>query len=344
VGRPNANPFAAFGRADQAVDVAYALDDGMPFPDWTPPLLTTDEAEAGYAAGERFAVIAGDPANPTAGLVLDRRNQRLALRLADPPLQLVYDGEPLALTEALWTDAEGQQCWARRASDVEVRVARRPIGALVWVEELLARREAGEDANAAWPDFGDWPALAALPPAPWTEPDGLELMDADGWLLDAWEACGVTQTWRELGKKYDAPRAFGLPPDVQAKLAAPLGWQPAGRRWRKADEIAGIGGKGATVVTVVTDAMFAAGAGASGEVVTTVTAGKVQIALGLPVATARLEIRRGERLGSPSYPRPSTGAQVAVTAMLEAGGVAHAAAVQAVRDGHLPAEWASAFG
>ncbi len=339
----SATPFAAFAASDLSLGIAYALDDGMPFPDWTPPLLTDTEAEAGYAAGERMAVIAGDPANPAAGLVLDRRNQRLALRLADPPLQLAYDGEPLALTEAFWTDAQGHQCWGRRTSQVQVRVAQRPAGALVWVEELLARHPGSADATAIWPEFGDWSALATVPAPPWIMGGELDLIDADGWILDAWGTSGVTRTWRELGKKYDAPRAFGLPPDVQAKLAEPLGWIAAGRRWRKADEVPAAlsGGRAATVVT---DAMFAAGAGASGEIVTTVTSGDVQIVLGLPVATARLEIRRGERLGSPSYPRPSTGAQVAVTAMLETGGVAHEAVVEAIRGGRLPAAWASTFG
>ena len=314
----------------------------MPFPDWSPPLLTADEAAAGYAAGERVAVIAGDPANPVAGLVLDRGNARLALRQAEPALQVVYSGDPLSLADVLWMDGAGRQCWGRRVSDVQVRVARRPAAALVWVEELLAHRSSTADEPVDWPAFGDWPAVAAISSPPWSGPGDLDLIDADGWLLDAWEACGVTQTWRELGKRYDAPRAFGLPPDVQAKLAEPLGWQAAGRRWRLADEVRmAAGGSGAVIVT---DAMFAAGAGASGEIVTTVTSGEVQIVLGLPVATARLEIRRGERLGSPSYPRPSTGTQVAVTAMLEAGTVAHQAVVEAVRDGRLPPEWAGVFG
>ena len=44
-------------------------------------------------------MIAGDPADPTVGVVLDRRNGRLAVRVAEPPVQLVYAGAALALTE-----------------------------------------------------------------------------------------------------------------------------------------------------------------------------------------------------------------------------------------------------
>ena len=111
-----------------------------------------------------------------------------------------------------------------------------------------------------------------------------------------------------------------------------------GRKWRKADEIETDGGGQAVIIT---DAVFSAGAGASGEIVTTVTAGNVEIALDLPSATARSEMRNGKRPGS--YPRPSTGAQVAVTAILEAGGAAHDAAVAAVIAGQLPSRWATVF-
>jgi hypothetical protein len=326
-------PFADF---ESGADLAYALDDGMPFPGWTPPLLTDAEAAAGYEAGERMAVIAGDPADPSSGLVLDRRNVRLALRCADPAIQLVYAGEPLALAEALWWDSEDRECWARRTSPHELRISRRPRGAAIWVEEFLAHVAAHDRELVDWPEFGEWAALTSIEAAPWIGQDVLELVDADGWMLDALEAAGVTASWRELGRKYDAPRAFGLPPEVQEKLAIPLGWEAAGRRWRKSDEIAGTEAEPATEVT--TDAMFAAGAGASGEVVTTVSRGKVKVVLGLPAAVGRTETRAGKP-ASPSHPRPSTGAQVAVTAMLEAGGVAHDAIVQAVRDGALPTGW-----
>jgi hypothetical protein len=328
-----AGPFAAFTTSD----LAYATDDGMPFPGWAPPLLTDDEARAGYEAGERMAVIAGDPADPTAGLVLDRRNARLTVRTTDPTMQLSYAGAGLALIEALWT-ADDHQCWARRASAVQLRVARRRIGAVVWTEELLAHAPDGESETLDWPEFGEWAALANTGAAPWVGKDALELIDADGWLLDAWESIDLLAQWRDLGRRYDAPRAFGLPAETQAKLAEPLGWNAVGRKWRKAAEIQTGGGPDAVVVT---DAVFSAGAGASGEIVTTVTAGKVEIAVDLPSATARSEMRHGKRPGS--YRRPSTGAQVAVTAILEAGGAAHDAAVDAVRAGRLPEQWATVF-
>jgi len=328
------SPFAAF----TSRDLAYAADDGMPFPGWAPPLLTDQEARTGYEAGERVAVIAGEPADPVAGLVLDRRNARLTVRTADPAMQLSYAGAELALAEALWL-AEEQQCWARRASAVQLRIARRPRGAVVWTEEFLAHAPDGETETVSWPEFGDWAALAEAGTAPWVGEGALELIDADGWILDAWEAIELLDVWRELGRRYDAPRAFGLPQETAAKLAEPLGWQAAGRKWRKADELELPGEAHATVVT---DAIFSAGAGASGEIVTTVTAGEVQIVLDLPSATARSEMRHGRRPGS--YPRPSTGAQVAVTAILEAGGAAHDAIVDAVRAGQLPEQWATVFG
>ncbi len=138
------SPFAPF--AGQT-DLVYACDDGMPFPDWIPPLLSESEARDGYAAGERIAVIAGDPANPVAGLVLDRRNAHLALRTADPVLLLVYEKDPLAVAEVTWWDAEGRECWGRRIAPRQVRVARRPRGAVLWVEELLAWRAADADPD-----------------------------------------------------------------------------------------------------------------------------------------------------------------------------------------------------
>jgi hypothetical protein len=325
-----ASPFAAF----TSRDLAYAADDGMPFPGWAPPLLTDDEARAGYEAG---AVIAGDPGDPTAGLVLDRDNARLTVRTADPAMQLSYAGKDLALSEALWVNAD-HQCWARRASAVQLRVSRRPMGAVVWTEELLAHAPDGESETLDWPEFGGWAALAEAGPAPWVGEGALELIDADGWLLDAWEDIELLAQWRDLGRRYDAPRAFGLPAETQAKLAEPLGWNAVGRKWRKADEVERDDGGQAVVVT---DALFSAGAGASGEIVTTVTAGNVEIAVDLPSATARSEMRHGKRPGS--YPRPSTGAQVAVTAILEAGGAAHDAAVAAVIAGHLPSQWATVF-
>lgn len=329
-------PFDAFAGAD----VSYALDDGMPFPGWTPSLLTDAQAEAGYAAGERIAVIAGDPADPVAGLVLDTRNARLAVRRADPACQLVYSGAELTLAEAVWTDAEGRQCWGRRAAAHRVHVSRRPTGAWIWIEELLAHAPAGSAESIAWPTFGQWGELASAGPPPWVQEDALDLIDADGWILDALEDAGVITQWRALDRKYDAPRAFGLPAEMQVKLAEPLGWEAAGRRWRKSEQIETQGENPDALV--VTDALFAAGAGASGEIVTTVTCGTVTVAVDLPTATPRVEARRGESPGAPA--RPSTGAQVAVTAILETGGQAHDAVVSAVKAGSVPAQWPSVFG
>ena len=156
-----AGPFAAFATSD----LAYAADDGMPFPGWAPPLLTDDEARAGYEAGERIAVIAGDPADPVAGLVLDRRNAHLAVRTADPSLQLSYGGAETALAEAVWTAGE-HQCWARRASPAQLRVSRRSLGAVVWTDELLAHAPDGDGETVGWPEFGEWATLSDTP-APW---------------------------------------------------------------------------------------------------------------------------------------------------------------------------------
>lgn len=327
-------PFAAF----RETDLAYARDDGMPFPGWAPPLLSDDDARAGYQAGARVAVIAGDPADPVAGLVLDKDNGRLALRQAEPPLQLSYAGAELSLAEAVWRDAGGRECWARRISPGQLRVARRPPGAAVWVEELLAFVSADPGEQIDWPAFGDWHALGNGGTPPWIGEGALRLIDADGWILDALESVSVPQQWRELGRKYDAPRAFGLPPEVQAKLAEPLGWRPAGRKWRKMEEV-NLDVSSSLAAVIVTDAVFTAGAGASGEIVTTVTVGSVEVTVDLPSVAVRCEMRSGKLPGS--YPRPSTGAQVAVTAMLEVGGLGHEAVVRAAREGKIPDEWAA---
>ncbi len=336
-------PFAALGDAP----VAYARDDGMPFPGWAPPLLAEAEARDGYAAGERIAVIAGDPANPDVGLVLDRNNARIALRSTKPATAVFFHGDPPVLSEAIWVDAAGRECWARRAKRHQLRVGRRPRGAVVWVEEFLARAPGDGEPPAQerldWPQFGGWEPLAGLDPRSWTGDGALDLIDADGFLLDAFEDSGVLAVWRGLGRRYDAPRAFGLPPEVQAKLAGPHGWHAAGKRWRKADAVARSVEKQPDV-TVVTDAVFSAGAGASGEILTTVTAGAVEVSLGLPAATVRAEVRQDPARRSASYPRPSTGAQVAVSAILEAGAAAHEAAVHAIRDSGVPAGWAATLG
>ena len=311
----------------------------MPFPGWSPALLTDDVARGRYEAGERVAVIAGDPSDPAAGLVLDRGNARLALRFADPALQLVYTGADLTVAEALWVDPEGRQCWARRLSPVQLRVARRPAGAAVWVEELLAYAPADSGEGLDWPDFGEWSLLTSPASPPWA--GALNLVDADTWILDALDAAGVLGEWRALGRKHDAPRAFGVPPEVQVTLAEPLGWTPAGRRWRKQEKIRAAQA-GSAAVDVVTDATFAAGAGASGEIVTKVTCGDVEVVVDLPSATVRVEARGGKVPGA--YPRPSTGAQIAVTAILETGGAAHEAIVEAIKAGGIPDQWSNLSG
>ncbi len=318
--------------------IAYALDDGMVFPGWAPPLLADAEAEAGYAAGERIAVLAGDPADPACGVVLDRRNARLTVRIADPVVLLAYAGAEPALTEARWAAPDGTERWARRQSPTRLQVSTRSPGAVVWQHEWLVTRPLAQDPVLSWPDFGSWTALTdgVRESAPgWIAADALDLVDADGWMREAFEACDVLTTWRELGAKYDAPRAFGLPAEVQAKLAEPLGWQAAGRKWRLTDAVTTPAGE---PVSVVSDAVFTAGAGASGEIVTTVQQGALAVALDLPTAVARSRSLQGDRGGS--HPRPSTGAQVAVTAILEAGVAAHDAVVASVREGRLPAEWA----
>jgi hypothetical protein len=312
---------------------AYAIDDGMAFPGWTPPLLSDDEARTGYEAGERVAVLAGEPQDPGCGVVLDRRNARLAVRLAEPDVQLVYAGGDPVLAEARWRSGDIEH-WGRRQSAGRLQISTRTIGQAIWADEWFAARPAEADPGLPWPAFGEWPDLAerVRGSAPgWIADGGLDLVDADGWMLEAMQACGVLTTWAELGEKYDAPRAFGLPAEVHENLAGPLGWHAAGRKWRLADAVTGPAGES---VTVTSDAVFTAGAGASGEIVTTVEAGPVSVTLDLPTATARS--RQG--VGG-SYPRPSTGAQVAVTAILEAGLAAHGAVIDAVRAGRLPQGW-----
>ncbi len=310
----------------------------MPFPGWAPPLLTDDEARLGYEAGERIAVIAGDPADPVAGLVLDKRNARLSVRTAEPAMQLSYTGADLALAEALWM-AGDHQCWARRTSATQLRVARRPRGAVVWTEELLAHAPDGASESVSWPEFGAWAELTETGPAPWVGEGRLELIDADGWILDAWESAELLTQWRELGHRYDAPRAFGLPPETQAKLAEPLGWHAVGRKWRKADEIAGTGGSSAVIVTDARllrrrrrerrdhhDRHRRAGRDRPRPAFRDRTIGdeKRQASGFLP---ATLDRCPSSRHGHPG-----------------GRGRAHDAVVAAVRDGQLPRQWTSVFG
>ena len=317
--------------------IAYARDDGMVFPGWAPPLLADAEAESGHGAGERIAVLAGDPVDPACGLVLDRRNARLTVRTADSVVLLAYAGAEPALAEARWAAPDGTEHWARRAGPNRLQVATRSPGAVMWQHEWLATRPAAQDPALAWPDFGDWAKLTdgVRESAPgWIAAGALDLIDADGWMLAAFEQSGVLTTWRELGAKYDAPRAFGLPAEVQVKLAEPLGWEAAGRKWRLTDVLTTLAGES---VSVVSDAVFTAGAGGSGEIITTVQQGSIAVTLDLPSAVARSRSLQGDRGGG--YPRPSTGAQVAVTAILEAGVQAHGAVVTSVREGRLPADW-----
>jgi hypothetical protein len=203
----------------------------------------------------------------------------------------------------------------------------------VWVEELLAR--APEPEVVAWPEFGDWSALARIDRRPgndWWDAGVLDPVDADGWLLDELDEQNVATRWRELARRYDAPRAFGQPPEVQAKLAEPLGWHAQGRRWRRSAE--------SRETTLITDVSFVAGAGGGSEVILTVARGPVEVALTLPAATCRLEGRKTGVPGSPAQPRPSASAQVGIVAVLELAGEVHDVVLQAIADGGVPDGWA----
>jgi hypothetical protein len=151
-------------------------------------------------------------------------------------------------------------------------------------------------------------------------------------LLDEHADHDIGERWRELARKQDAPRAFSQPPEVQAKLAEPLGWRPQGRRWRRADE--------RRDTTLVTDVSFVAGAGGGSDVSFTVQRGPVTVTLGLPAATSRLETRTLGAPRSPAQPRPSASAQIGITAVLQLAGEAHDVLVAAIDEGAVPDGWA----
>ncbi len=331
--------------------ISYAGDDGVPFPGWAPPPIDEDEARDRYDEGERFGVLAGEPTDPAAALVVDRRNARVVVTRAEPRHQLVFTGKTsLRLSAAAWGTGSGSdavELVAERASKDLVRVRRRPAGAVVWTEELLARAPAdggddgGDDGAATepWPEFGDWGGLARIersPGAQWWDEGVLDLVDADGWLLEELDEHDVPARWRELARRYDAPRAYGQPPEVQAKLAEPGGWRAQGRRWRRTAE--------ARDTTLITDVSFVAGAGGGSEVILTVTRGSVEVTLPLPAATGRLEARRNGLPGNPAQPRPSASAQVGVTAVLDLAGEVHDLVARAIADGAVPDGWSRLAG
>lgn len=320
--------------------LSYAADDGFPFPGWAPPAIDETEARDRYDEGERFAVLAGEASDPVAALVVDRRNTRVVVTRAEPRHQLVLSGKSaLHVTAASWgsgTGGDAVELVAERVSKQLLRLRRRPSGGHVWVEELLAREPGGGDDDAEpWPEFGDWDGLARIerPPGPqWWDDGALDVVDADGWLLDELDEHEVGARWRDLARRYDAPRAYGQPPEVQAKLAEPRGWRPQGRRWRRSAE--------ARDTTLITDVSFVAGAGGGAEVVVHVSRGPVEVTLPLPAATGRLEARRNGVAGNPAQPRPSASAQVGVTAILDLAGEVHDLVLSAITDGAVPAGWA----
>lgn len=304
----------------------------MPFPGWAPPPLDVAEAEARYEAGDRFGVLAGAPTDPDAALVVDVRNNRVVVTQAEPRHVLVFGGKKeLVLSEAAWTDAD-QQWRAATHGTALLRLRRRPVGASVWVDELLAR--APEPVVESWPEFGAWSALARIDrgSGAWWDEGGLDPVDADGWLLDELDEHDVGERWRELARKQDAPRAYSQPPEVQVKLAEPLGWRPQGRRWRRTVE--------RRDTTLITDVSFVAGAGGGSDVTFTVRRGDVEVALGLPEATSRIETRAFGAPRSPAQPRPSASAQIGITAVLELAGEAHDVIAAAIDEGAVPDGWA----
>jgi len=312
--------------------LSYAVDDGLPFPGWAPPALDEAEASQRYDEGERFGVLAGDPRDPVAALVVDRRNGRVVVTRAEPRHQLVFGGkDELALVAAAWTDPGGSEWTAERRGKL-LRLRRRPPNVPVWVDELLAPE--GDAVVEPWPDFGGWSGLARIDRAgaAWWVDGVLDPVDADGWLLDELDDRDIAERWRDLARKQDAPRAYSQPPEVQAKLAEPLGWRAQGRRWRRSSE--------SRDTTLVTDVSFVAGAGGGSDVTFTVIHGSVEVVLGLPAATSRLETRALGAPRNPAQPRPSASAQVGITAVLQLAGEAHDVISTAIAEGAVPDGWA----
>jgi hypothetical protein len=315
--------------------LSFAVDDGMPFPGWAPPALSEDEAVECYDAGDRFAVLAGAATDPVAALVVDRRNARVVVTRADPRCALVFTGkDELSLNAARWSTGTGPDAveWAAERTKTLLRLQRRPAGTPVWVEELLAASP--HAVTEPWPKFGDWEGLARIDrpdTLSWWEDGTLDAVDADGWILDELDDRDIAGRWRELARKQDAPRAWSQPPEVQAKLAEPLGWRPQGRRWRRSTE--------SRETTLITDVSFVAGAGGGSDVTFTVVRAGLEISLGLPAATSRIEARTLGAPRSPAQPRPSASAQIGITAVLELAGEAHEAVLVAIAEGAVPDGW-----
>lgn len=313
--------------------VSYAADDGMPFPGWAPPALDAADAAAGYEAGERIAVLAGDPRDPQGALVLDRRNGRVVLTSAGAGRVVALRGGAADVVPVeLRTIADAGDRWVMAQKGERLRILDRRHGAPLWTGESFARQPHGGTPGVPWPAWEHWAEFAEQVDAAVAGWQSLpETVDADGWLLDVLNAIDIASRWRELARRYDAPRAVGTRPDVLAKLAEPRGWMAAGRRWRRQDSIDG--------TLVRTDCAFSTGAGGAGEVTLGVEQGPVTVTLTLAAATARLETERDGAPGSPAHPRPSTGAQVAVSAVLDLAGEVHDAVLSAVGGGAVPSGW-----
>jgi hypothetical protein len=71
----------------------------------------------------------------------------------------------------------------------------------------------------------------------------------------------------------------------------------------------------------------------------TVVRAGVEVSLGLPAATSRIEARTLGAPRSPAQPRPSASAQVGITAVLELAGEAHEAIATSIDDGAVPDGW-----
>ncbi len=318
----------------QDLPVSYAHDDGVPFPKWAPPALDAAEAEAGYESGERFAVLLGEPADPQVSLVLDRRNGRAVVTDTTSGRVAVLSGraEALLVPAELRVAGIPDDRWLMAQKGERLRVLERPHGAPLWTRESLARQPPSITTGVTWPAWEDWAGFTAAVDdavASWLELP--EVVDADGWLLAVLDGIEVAGRWRDLTRKHDAPRVAGTRPEVLARLAEPRGWTPQGRRWRREDRVDG--------VLVRTDCAFSTGAGGAGEVTLGIEQGSVAISLTLAAATARLETMHRGAPGAPAYPRPSTGTQVAATAVLNIAGEVHEAVVGAVEAGGLPDGW-----
>ena len=71
----------------------------------------------------------------------------------------------------------------------------------------------------------------------------------------------------------------------------------------------------------------------------TVVRAGLEVSLGLPAATSRIEARTLGVPRSPAQPRPSASAQIGITAVLELAGEAHEAVTASIADGAVPDGW-----